>query len=59
MSRSRACGTIEQVNIAIAQLDRTTQQNAALVEQAAAANTSLKEQALKMEEVVSTFHVDA
>ncbi|CAB3759559.1 methyl-accepting chemotaxis protein [Paraburkholderia solisilvae] len=49
---------IEQVNIAITQLDRTTQQNAALVEQAAAASASLKEQALKMEEVVATFHVD-
>jgi methyl-accepting chemotaxis protein len=49
---------IEQVNIAISQLDRTTQQNAALVEQAAAASTSLKEQALMMEEVVATFHVD-
>ncbi|WP_459707285.1 methyl-accepting chemotaxis protein [Paraburkholderia sp. 2C] len=49
---------IEQVNIAITQLDRTTQQNAALVEQAAAASTSLKEQALMMEEVVATFHVD-
>ncbi|MFC0398042.1 methyl-accepting chemotaxis protein [Paraburkholderia rhizosphaerae] len=49
---------IEQVNIAITQLDRTTQQNAALVEQAAAASASLKEQALRMEEVVATFHVD-
>ncbi|WP_232243436.1 methyl-accepting chemotaxis protein [Paraburkholderia sp. SOS3] len=50
---------IEQVNIAITQLDRTTQQNAALVEQAAAASTSLKEQALMMEEVVATFQIDA
>ena len=49
---------IEQVNIAISQLDRTTQQNAALVEQAAAASASLKEQALTMEKVVATFHVD-
>ncbi|WP_460907838.1 methyl-accepting chemotaxis protein [Paraburkholderia jirisanensis] len=48
---------IEQINIAIAQLDRATQQNAALVEQAAAASTSLKEQALQMEGVVATFRV--
>jgi methyl-accepting chemotaxis protein-1 (serine sensor receptor) len=48
---------IEQINLAIAQLDRATQQNAALVEQAAAASTSLKEQALQMEGVVATFRV--
>ncbi|HVE08686.1 MAG TPA: methyl-accepting chemotaxis protein [Paraburkholderia sp.] len=48
---------IEQINIAITQLDRATQQNAALVEQAAAASSSLKEQALRMEEVVATFRV--
>ncbi|MDE1181585.1 methyl-accepting chemotaxis protein [Paraburkholderia sp.] len=50
---------IEQINIAITQLDQTTQQNAALVEQAAAASASLREQALRMEEVVATFKVAA
>ncbi|WP_254073725.1 methyl-accepting chemotaxis protein [Burkholderia sp. S171] len=48
---------IEQVNVAIAQLDRVTQQNAALVEEAAAASASLKEQALRMEGVVAEFEV--
>lgn len=48
---------IEQINVAIAQLDRVTQQNAALVEEAAAASASLKEQALKMEGVVAAFDV--
>ncbi|AMM16626.1 MAG: hypothetical protein M3O74_21150 [Pseudomonadota bacterium] len=48
---------IEQINVAIAQLDRVTQQNAALVEEAAAASASLKEQALKMEGVAAAFYV--
>ncbi|RKP51792.1 HAMP domain-containing protein [Pararobbsia silviterrae] len=50
---------IEQVNVAINQLDQMTQQNAALVEQAAAASASLKEQAFRMEKVVGTFEVEA
>jgi len=49
---------IEQMNIAITQLDQATQQNAALVEQSAAASASLKEQALKMERLVSDFKFD-
>ncbi len=49
---------IEQINIAITQLDHATQQNAALVEQSAAASASLKEQALQMEKLVSTFSFD-
>jgi len=36
---------IEQVNLAITQMDEVTQQNAALVEEAAAAAESLEEQA--------------
>lgn len=50
---------IEQVNVAINQLDQMTQQNAALVEQAAAASASLKEQAFRMESVVATFELEA
>jgi methyl-accepting chemotaxis protein len=46
---------IEQVNQAIVQLDNVTQQNAALVEEAAAAADSLNQQAGKMVEVVSSF----
>jgi len=46
---------IEQVNRAIAQMDESTQQNAALVEQAAAAAQSLQDQAHTLTEVVSIF----
>jgi methyl-accepting chemotaxis protein len=46
---------IEQVNQAIVQLDNVTQQNAALVEEAAAAADSLNQQAARMVEVVSIF----
>jgi methyl-accepting chemotaxis protein len=46
---------IEQINQAIVQLDDVTQQNAALVEQAAAAADSLNQQAARMVEVVSVF----
>ncbi len=46
---------IDQINQAITQLDNVTQQNAALVEQAAAAADSLNQQAGRMVEVVSVF----
>jgi len=46
---------IEQVNKAIMQMDEVTQQNAALVEEAAAASKSMEDQALKMVELMSFF----
>jgi len=46
---------IGQVGDAVTQLDHVTQQNAALVEQSAAAAESLKHQAAKLAEVVSVF----
>ncbi|WP_293780705.1 methyl-accepting chemotaxis protein [uncultured Oxalicibacterium sp.] len=49
---------IEQVNTAISQMDQVTQQNAALVEEAAAAAASLKEQANNLTEAVSIFRVN-
>jgi len=48
---------IGQVGDAIAQLDQVTQQNAALVEEAAAAADSMKGQAQRLAEVVSVFNV--
>jgi methyl-accepting chemotaxis protein len=48
-----------QVNVTVIQLDQMTQQNAALVEQSAAAAESLREQALKLSNVVKTFTVGA
>ncbi len=50
---------IEQVNQAITQMDDVTQQNAALVEEAAAAAESLQDQAAKLAEAVSVFHLEA
>jgi len=48
---------IEQVNRAIADMDSSTQHNAALVEESAAAAAALREQADKLAEVVSLFNV--
>lgn len=50
---------IEQVNSAVVQMDQVTQQNAALVEQAASAALSLKEQARHLDDTVSIFRVHA
>ncbi|WP_414449490.1 methyl-accepting chemotaxis protein [Burkholderia sp. 22PA0099] len=49
---------IDQVNLTITQMDETTQQNAALVEQAAAASKSLEAQGRQLDETVSTFRVE-
>ena len=49
---------IEQVNKAIIEMDGVTQQNAALVEQAAAAAEAMQQQAVSLERVVSVFRVD-
>jgi aerotaxis receptor len=46
---------IEQVNSAVGHLDGMTQQNAALVEQSAAASESLKDQATRLIEAVNAF----
>jgi methyl-accepting chemotaxis protein len=46
---------IGQVNVAVTELDQMTQQNAALVEQSAAAAESLREQAQRLAQVVSAF----
>jgi len=46
---------IEQVNQAITRMDEMTQQNAALVEEAAAAAESMQEQAQKLAQAVSIF----
>jgi len=48
---------ISQVNQAVAQLDQMTQQNAALVEESAAAALALRDQAQRLSEVVAVFKV--
>ncbi|OGB29896.1 MAG: chemotaxis protein [Burkholderiales bacterium RIFCSPLOWO2_12_FULL_61_40] len=49
---------IGQVNSAVNALDQMTQQNAALVEQSAAASESLRDQAHKLAQAVSTFKLN-
>ncbi|MBV5293531.1 MAG: HAMP domain-containing protein [Curvibacter lanceolatus] len=48
---------ISQVNAAVGQLDQMTQQNAALVEESAAAAASLRDQAQRLTEVVAVFNL--
>ena len=48
-----------QVNGSVGDLDRMTQQNAALVEQSTAAAESLKEQGMRLGDLVSTFRLQA
>ncbi|TDV07183.1 methyl-accepting chemotaxis protein [Paraburkholderia caballeronis] len=48
---------IDQVGQAVSQMDEVTQQNAALVEQAAAAAQSLEDQAKKLHAAVNTFRL--
>lgn len=49
---------IQQVNKAILQLDEITQQNAALVEEAAVAGDSMREQVQSLKEQVTFFKTD-
>lgn len=55
-SREQSAG-IEQINAAVAQMDRTTQQNAAMVEQAAASAALLLGQARQLTEAVARFEM--
>jgi methyl-accepting chemotaxis protein len=50
---------IEQVHGAVGDLDRMTQQNAALVEESSAAAESLKDQATRLGTLVGTFRLNA
>ncbi|MET4677953.1 MULTISPECIES: methyl-accepting chemotaxis protein [unclassified Luteibacter] len=49
---------VDQVNVAIAQIDQVTQENAALVEEAAAAAKSMQDQAQALRDQVAFFTVD-
>ncbi|GKS82579.1 MCP four helix bundle domain-containing protein [Acidovorax sp. SUPP1855] len=55
---SQQSAGISQVNQAVGHLDQMTQQNAALVEESAAAAQSLREQADQLTRTVSVFRVD-
>ncbi|MDB5904910.1 MAG: domain:Bacterial chemotaxis sensory transducer, partial [Betaproteobacteria bacterium] len=55
-AREQSSG-IEQVNQAVIQMDRMTQQNAALVEEAAAAAESMHQQANRLSDAVAVFEL--
>jgi len=55
VASSEQSNGIEQINQAVTQMDEVTQQNAALVEEAAAAAGSLQEQAANLVASVSVF----
>ncbi|CCG35454.1 HAMP domain protein [Xanthomonas citri pv. mangiferaeindicae LMG 941] len=57
-SQEQSAG-IEQVNQTITHMDETTQQNAALVEEATAAARSMEEQAVQLTDAVAIFKIDA
>ena len=50
---------IQQINEAVSHMDQATQQNAALVEEAAAATGALQDQAHALQQMVGVFKVDA
>ena len=50
---------IEQINEAVSHMDQATQQNAALVEEAAAATGALQDQAHALRRIVEVFRIDA
>ena len=55
-AREQATG-LQEISSAIHSIDQMTQQNAALVEESAAAAQSMKEQALKLADAVSVFRL--
>jgi len=57
MASQEQTSGVDQINQAVGQMDQVTQQNAALVEQAAAAAQSLEFQAKNLVEVVSVFQL--
>lgn len=56
---SAQSASIEQVSLAVGQLDQMTQQNSALVEQSAAAAESLREQTVRLTQAVRVFKTAA
>jgi methyl-accepting chemotaxis protein len=50
---------LEQINLAITAMDQVTQQNAAMVEEAASAASEMSDQAVHLEQVVAHFKLDA
>ena len=57
VATSEQSGRIGSISHAVTQLDDTLQQNAAMVEESAAASENLKEQTLSLTHIVSTFRL--
>ncbi|XKM43606.1 methyl-accepting chemotaxis protein (plasmid) [Rhizobium ruizarguesonis] len=57
-SREQSVGLAE-INTAVNSLDQTTQQNAAMVEEASAASAALANESAKLHELISQFNVSA
>ncbi|MES2102436.1 MAG: methyl-accepting chemotaxis protein [Pseudomonadota bacterium] len=57
-SKEQSTG-IDQVNQAVSHMDEVTQQNAAMVEEAASAAASLAEQTVRLSQAVSVFQIEA
>jgi methyl-accepting chemotaxis protein len=56
-AREQSTG-LSEVNVAVNQMDQTTQQNAAMVEESTAAAASLAQEAGKLRELVANFRLD-
>ncbi|EBA8926550.1 hypothetical protein CDR57_03240 [Salmonella enterica] len=50
---------VSQIGVAVTQMEKTTQQNAVLLEKSATATESLREQAVQLVSAVSVFRVPA
>ena len=59
VASTQQAGGIADVNSAVVHLDQMTQQNAAMVEQSAAAAQGLQEQSHRLNQVVGVFRIDA
>jgi methyl-accepting chemotaxis protein len=57
VTASEQSNGIGQINQAVVNLDQMTQQNAALVEQSAAASSSLQDQAQRLKQTVAAFQI--
>jgi methyl-accepting chemotaxis protein-1 (serine sensor receptor) len=57
-AREQSTGLAE-INTAVNQMDQSTQQNAAMVEQSTAAAASLSSEASRLRELVNQFHLDS
>jgi methyl-accepting chemotaxis protein len=58
VSSNEQSSGIEQINDAVTHMDGVTQQNAALVEEAAAASSEMKDQAQRLSSLVAAFRLD-